>query len=98
VPTGFGHKNELKVSKQGPVIIDKVAAHSMKQLAMLMKRYYLPYRVQFEREVLVVHYKDSIKQIIYRGASYLMHRDKSVLYQMNGQPFANPPKLLKYLV
>lgn len=47
---------------------------------------------------MVVHYKDSVKQIIYHGASYVLHRDKYCLYQMNGLLYNNPPKLLKYIV
>jgi hypothetical protein len=45
-----------------------------------------------------VHYKDSIKQIIYHGSSFILHRSRNMLYQMNGQLYLNPPKLLRYLI
>lgn len=68
------------------------------QLAIVAKKFYLPSEVQFEKDVIIVTYRDSIKQLIYRGSAYIIHRSKSQLYEMSGQPFSNPPKILKYII
>jgi hypothetical protein len=47
---------------------------------MLAKKYYLPQDIQFEKDVVVVNYKDSIKQVIYHGNGYILHRRKIPLY------------------
>ena len=47
---------------------------------------------------MVVGYRDSIKQVIYHSSGYIIHRTKNDLYEMSGQLYRNPPKLLKYIV
>ncbi len=68
------------------------------QLAIVAKKFYLPSEVQLEKDVIIITYRDSIKQLIYRGSGYIIHRSKAQLYEMSGQPFSNPPKLLKYII
>lgn len=68
------------------------------QLAMLAKKYYLPQEIQFEKDVVVVNYKDSIKQVIYHGSGYILHRRKIPLVEMNGDLYTNPPKVVKYII
>jgi hypothetical protein len=57
---------------------------SVQQLLLLTKKYYLPYLVQVEKDTTIIHYQPSIKQIIYNQNSYILHRQKQPLYQMNG--------------
>lgn len=90
-------KDQLKLQAKPPVTQIKSVSINQ-QLINLSRKHYLPYEIQFEKEVVIIHYKDSIKQIIYNGIGYIIHRNKSSLFQMNGQPFFSPPKLLKYLI
>lgn len=71
----------------------KPAGNVSQQLAIVAKKHYLPYQVQAEKDVAIIHYKDSIKQIIYAGSAYMLHRNTATLYDMTGTPFANPPKV-----
>jgi hypothetical protein len=85
-------KEQLKMQgKLGPPQSRPVGNLSQ-QLAAIAKKHYLPYEVQAEKDVVIVHYKDSIKQILYGGHSYLLHRDLQ-LYDMTGTLFPNPPKV-----
>lgn len=76
----------------------KQAPSGTQQLAVIAKKYYLPLDIQFEKDVIVVTYRDSIKQLLYHGSGYILHRSKYELFEMNGKVFKNPPKLLKFMV
>lgn len=90
-------KEQLKLQAKGQ-LMPKHPTSGGQLLASLAKKYYLPSEVQFEKDVVVVTYKQSVKQLLYRGNGYLLHRHKHTLYDMSGQLFTNPPKLLKYIV
>lgn len=89
-------KEQLKIQAKMQQTNKQTPANQ--QLTILAKKFYLPSEVQLEKDVIIITYRDSIKQLIYRGSGYIMHRSKAQLYEMSGQPFANPPKLLKYII
>ena len=78
--------------------VQKQAPSGGQQLTMISKKYYLPCEIQFEKDVVVITYKDSIKQLIYHGCGYIMHRNRCQLYDMSGKMLTNVPRLLKYIV
>lgn len=49
--------------------------------------------MQMEKDVIIIHYKNSIKQLFYSGNAYILHRDRQPLYDMSGHVFPNPPKV-----
>lgn len=86
------------MNAKGQILQKQPLSTGSQQLGMLVKKYYLPLEIQFEKDVVVVNYKDSIKQIIYHGNGYILHRRKMPMYEMNGDLYTNPPKVLKYIV
>ncbi len=48
--------------------------------------------------MIVIHYKESVKQVLFHGAGYLLHRCTSPLYDMMGNIYESSPKVLKYIV
>ncbi len=49
------------------------------------KKYYLPLFIQQEKDIVIIHYKISIKQIIYSNVGYIMHRNAQSLFKMTGE-------------
>ena len=45
-----------------------------------------------------MHYKDSIKQVLWGGKALMVHRIKQPLYDMTGQNFYNIPKVVHYIL
>ena len=87
-------KEQMKMqSRLGPPQ-QRTASNVSQQLSIIAKKHYLPYEVQAEKDVTIVHYKDSIKQVIYAGSAYLLHRDTQPLYDMTGAIFSAPPKVI----
>lgn len=90
-------KEQMKMqNKLGPPQ-SRPTGNVSQQLSLLAKKHYLPYEVQVEKDMVIVHYKDSIKQILYAGNAYILHRDTKQLYDMTGTLFTNPPKVLLLL-
>lgn len=54
------------------------------QLYNYKKKYYIPLSIQQEKDIIIIHYKVSVKQIIYSNVGYVMHRNAQSLYKMNG--------------
>jgi hypothetical protein len=69
--------NGIKTGK-GPV------PQAQQQLYTYSRKYYLPLSIQLEKDVVIIHYKPTCKQIIYSNNSYIMHRTTQNLYKMNG--------------
>jgi hypothetical protein len=68
------------MSAKAQILQKQPPSSGSQQLGMLAKKYYLPQDIQFEKDVVVVNYKDSIKQVIYHGNGYILHRRKIPLY------------------
>lgn len=71
----------------------KSSGNISQQLGIIAKKHYLPYEMQIEKDVIIMHYKDSIKQLFYSGNAYILHRERLPLYDMTGHIFSNPPKV-----
>ena len=42
-------------------------------------------KIQNEKDVIIIHYKPSIKQIIYQNCAYIIHRNPQQIYNLNGE-------------
>lgn len=64
------------------------------------KKYYLPIFIQQEKDIIIIHYKISIKQIIYSNVGYIMHRNAQSLFKMSGESvsLSQLPKVFKYVI
>lgn len=91
---------KIKQKNQNLVINENKINSFSKQLAHSCKRFYLPIKVQREKDIIIVHYKSSLKQIIYQNSSYLIHRQIHNIYDMKGDEVAiqSISKLLKYII
>ena len=90
-------KEQLRVGGKG-AMGGRVAAGGQQQLGQIARKFYLPYCVQCEKDVLLVHYKDSVKQVLWGGRTLLVHRTRQPLYDMTGQPFLSIPKVIQYIL
>ncbi len=91
-------KEQLKIQSKINQIQSKQPLSGSHQLSMIAKKYYLPSEIQFEKDVVVINYKNSIKQLIYRDNGFILHRSKYNLFDMTGHLYENPPKVLKYII
>ena len=91
-------KEQLKMNTKVQILQKQPQSSGTQQLSMLAKKYYLPQQIHFQKDVIVISYKSSIMQLIYHGNGYILHRKKNAIYQMNGSPFLNPPKLVKFII
>lgn len=91
-PTNYINGN-LKILKIQPL----PQAH---QLHNFQKKIYIPLSIQQEKDIIIIHYKVSIKQILYSNVGYVMHRNSQTLYKMNGEAvnMSELPKVFKYVI
>ena len=86
-------KEQMKIHNKLAPNSQKTSSNISQQLGIIAKKHYLPYEMQMEKDVIIIHYKDSIKQLFYGGNAYILHRDRQPLYDMSGHVFNNPPKV-----
>lgn len=78
--TNHGNTNNNTNGNTNTTITQPVKVSSASQLLLLSKKYYLPYEIQVEKDIVVIHYKPSVKQIIHNGQSIIMHRNPNYLF------------------
>lgn len=80
--------------------IMKAPSQQQQQLFNYCRKFYLPVSIQQEKDFVIVHYKPSVKQVIYMGTGYILHRSPQGLYKMTGEPvaIADLPKVFKYVI
>jgi hypothetical protein len=56
--------------------------------------------IQQEKDVLLIEYRQTIKQIIYCNNGYIMHREVANLYKMSGELIMlnDLPKMFRYIL
>lgn len=86
-------KEQMKIHNKLAPNPQKTNSNISQQLGIIAKKHYLPYEMQMEKDVIIIHYKNSIKQLFYSGNAYILHRDRQPLYDMSGHVFNNPPKV-----
>lgn len=86
-------KEQMKIHNKLAPPSQKSNGNISQQLGIIAKKHYLPYEMQVEKDVIIVHYKDSIKQLFYSGNAFILHRERHPLYDMIGHVFSNPPKV-----
>lgn len=80
-------KNNLIISNSKPA----------SYLHNICKRYLIPYQVQQQKDILIIHYKPTLKQIIHGSSSYLCYRQKDIIYDMLGREIHEVSRLIKYI-
>lgn len=100
-------KPNLKISSNplgsnfvGSQKIVKPVSQAQQQLYAYSRKYYLPLSIQQEKDVLIVHYRSTIKQVIYCNAAYVMYRSAQNIYKMSGELAAQAdlPKMFRYIL
>lgn len=78
----------------------KAPSQSQQLLFNYSRKYYLPLSIQQEKDFVIVHFKPSVKQIIYANTGYIIHRSAHNLYRMSGEPvvISDLPKVFKYVI
>lgn len=83
-------KHTLKISSNplanyGGQKIVKPSSQSQQQLFAYSRKFYLPLSIQQEKDVVIVHYRPTIKQVIYCNTAYVMYRSVQNIYKMSGE-------------
>jgi hypothetical protein len=80
--------------------IMKAPSQVQQQLFNYSRKFYLPMSIQQEKDVIIIHFKPSVKQIIYANTAYIMHRTPYGLYKMTGEQvnISDMPKVFKYVI
>lgn len=98
-------KHTLKISSNplanyGGQKIVKPSSQSQQQLFAYSRKFYLPLSIQQEKDVVIVHYRPTIKQVIYCNTAYVMYRSVQNIYKMSGELVAQAdlPKMFRYIL
>lgn len=67
-----------------PQKIVKPSSHSQQQLFNYCRKYFLPLAIQQEKDFTIISYRLTLKQVIYQGTGYILHRTTKDIYKMNG--------------
>lgn len=52
-------------------------------------RYFLPQKIQQEKDMVIIHYKTSVKQVICSGTSFIVHRAPLNMFSLTGEPMTS---------
>jgi hypothetical protein len=64
--------------------IVKTSSHSQQQLFNYCRKYFLPLTIQQEKDFTIIHYRPTLKQVIYLNTGYILHRGINNMYKMTG--------------
>ena len=81
-------KNMMITSQKNQVLLNCVS------------KYWLPHQVQQEKDIFIIHYLPSVKQIIHGDTILIMHRHPTNLFRMNTEKFAfeSLSKVYRYIL
>lgn len=65
-----------------------------------MKKYHLPSKIQQEKDILILHFVASFKQIIYNEGAYFFFKSLDSVFDLKGKKIevSKLPKLIKYII
>lgn len=80
--------------------ISKSSSSAQSTLNTYCKRHYFPYLIQQEKDVTIIHYKISLKQIVYGNICLVMHNNAGNLFKISGESFdsGDLPKILRFIL
>ncbi len=65
-------------------IVKTSSSHSQQQLFNYCRKYFLPLTIQQEKDFTIIHYRATLKQVIYLNTGYILHRGMNNIYKMTG--------------
>lgn len=69
-------------------------------LQKYIKKYHLPSKLQQEKDILIIHFIPSFKQIIYNEGTYLFFKHLDTVFDLKGKKMeiGKLPKVIKYII